>query len=141
MKLLIGVIITSFFLQGCVAYPVKQADKKASDSSRFSVEKIKKQRELEYAKKLTFLNKRNPVQDARQAQTEGKILLLMYQSGRGGTNKVPGLTHQQVANTACKFKQLDGLGDSIFGNNHLKYRVAVRKYASQFNLAMLPYCQ
>jgi hypothetical protein len=40
----------------------------------------------------------------------------------------------------CTLKTLDGLGDVIYGENHLKYRVAMRKFAMRYNIAMKSAC-
>ena len=140
MRSLIIISGLSLLMQACVATPVKTNNQQSNNAGEFSVEDIKQREEAEYAQKLERLNKRNPVQDAQQSISQGEYYLLAYQSGRGGINKAPGLTQAQAKNSLCRFKRLDGLGDSIYGENHLKYRVKIRQYASQFNQTMYAFC-
>jgi len=96
-------------------------------------------RDSEYISLLQNLRQRDPSQEAQQAAFRGDRTLMGYYAGRAGL-KFPGLTPQQQANNRCTLKTLDGLGDVIYGENHLKYRVALRRFAKAYNAAMLPVC-
>ena len=109
-------------------------------SSRFSIEDIKQRREAEYAQKLADLNKLDPADEVKKALKSNKVYLLAYQSGRGGETITPGLVEPQAIEQKCKVLQLDGMGDAIYGENHLKYRIALQQYASKFNALMFPNC-
>ncbi|KAG1661930.1 hypothetical protein GQR58_021206 [Nymphon striatum] len=124
----------SILMQACVAVPNESSSNKSSSqpSNRFSIENIKKQKEAEYAKKYADLKKMNPSVEVAKAVKNNSIYLLAYQSGRGGARLIPGLVEPQPTTVKCRVLQLDGMGDSIYGENHLKYRVALRKYASAF---------
>lgn len=137
-------ITISVIVQGCTAVPAPEPyvpRTQSNEASNYSVGTIKQKREREYANKLAALQKRNPVRDAHNLASERNIYLWVYQSGRGGKTKASGLTAQQLANANCRLRQMDGMGDAIYGDNHLKYRIANRRYASQFNKVMLRYCK
>lgn len=140
MKKITISLFALLLLQSCAATPIKSENKQSYADNRFSIDKIKKKRENIYAVKLLELNNRNPVSDVKSAVARKNYYLLSYNSGRGGMNKVPGVTPQQLAKNHCDFRALEGLGDSIYGENHLKYRVAIRRYANTFNKMMLSYC-
>ena len=130
-------------MQACVAVPNEFSSNRSSSqpSNRFSIETIKKQKEAEYAKKYADLKQMNPSVEVAKAVKNNSIYLLAYQSGRGGARLIPGLVEPQPTNINCRVLQLDGMGDSIYGENHLKYRVELRKYASEFNAKMFSYCR
>ncbi len=141
---IIAIIGISSVMQACVAAPNNpppSSYQPDANSSRFSIEGIKQRREAEYAKKLIDLNKKNPAYEAQKAIENNDIHLLTFHSGRGGSIAVPGIEESQVKNVNCRLVQLDGMGDSIYGENHLKYRVAIQKYASEFNATMFTYCR
>lgn len=92
-----------------------------------------------YAGLLQALSQRDPTTEAQQAMAQGERSLMGYYAGRGGL-KFPGLSPQQQADQRCSLKVLEGLGDVIYSENHLKYRVALRKFAKSYNAAMLPAC-
>ena len=87
------------------------------------------------------LNKMNPANEVLKAVNNNSIYLLAYQTGKGGSTQIPGLQEQQTTNLECRVLQLDGMGDAIYGENNLKYRAALKKYAVQFNVAIYPYCR
>lgn len=139
---IISLALMSLLLQACNAGPdtprpiahtpqtVGSAQKPAPSTSS---------RDNEYANLLQGLSQRNPEAEAQQALTRGERSILGYYAGRAGL-KLPGLTPQQQANQRCTLKTLDGLGDVIYGENHLKYRVALRRFAKRYNIAMMPAC-
>lgn len=141
-KKILSVSVMGLLVQACVAVPNTPPSSSQSDdySSRFSVERIKQRREAEYAQKLFDLNKLVPAEEVKNVLKSKNIYLLAYQSGRGGEIITPGLVEPQSIEVKCRVLQLDGMGDSIYGENHLKYRVALRKYASEFNALMYPNC-
>lgn len=145
MKKILILSSFSFLLQACTAIPAPSEDNRRDyreeNADRFSVKDIKQSREQEYAQKLAVLNRKNPVIEAQRAAAADNYYLLAYHSGRGGSLKIPGLTQQQSEATRCNLKQLDALGDMIYGTNHLQYRVAIRKYANQFNKTMIRFCR
>ncbi len=144
---LLGIMSISLFIQACTATPPPSTSGYVPRSSTmstpsYSTDRIKQKREAEFAQKLIAIQQRNPVRDAHNLASQGNKYLWAYQSGRGGSTKAPGLTRQQLTNLrGCSLVQLKGMGDVIYGDNHLKYRVAARNYAKQFNLAILPYCR
>lgn len=143
MKTFIVSIMSLLLAQACMATPPpdRSPNNQSIASERFSVERIKNNREALYAKKLKELKKKNPKKDAHAAIKRGRYYLMSYRSGRRGVHKVPGLTKQQLASHHCKYRTISGLGDSIYGKNHLKYRIAIRHYASKFNKTIRPYCE
>ena len=143
MKKLLLLSGISLLMQACVAVPNESSSNQSSQqpNNRFSIENIKKQKEAEYAKKYADLKQMNPSVEVTKAVNNNSIYLLAYHSGRGGVRTIPGLVEPQPTTLNCRVLQLDGMGDSIYGENHLKYRVALRKYASEFNARMLAHCR
>ncbi len=141
MKKLSSVISISLLLTACAATPVKKDEQLRTFVRDNPVANIQKNREDQYAQKLHALNGRNAAQDAQRAIASGQHYLLGYLSGRGGSLKAPGLNRQQSSTSRCGYKRLDGFGDTLYGKSHLKYRVALRRYANQFNKLMYPYCR
>lgn len=138
----IAITLLSFMMSACVA-PTgpatgKDALKNGSNTVVLSTASIKEQEEQKYTQLLANLQVKNPQQDVKNAIARGDLRVLGYQSGRGGL-KVPGLTG--VQQNRCSVNQLGGMGDTIFGNNHLRYRVALRQYANQYNRLMVPNCR
>lgn len=148
IKQLSSYMLISIVLPACTEVPSSMASKPHINTPsnytppNYSIGNIKQKREAEYAQKLSALKRKNPVNDAHNEAAKGKAYLWVYQSGRGGITKAPGLSEAQLANnTSCSIRQIAGLGDMIYGETHLKYRVAIRKYANQFNKVMLRYCR
>lgn len=117
------------------------ADFRKKYADRLSVDNIKRDREQVYAQKHESLKRLNPIQDAQRAGAADDYYFLAYQTGRGGILKTPGLTQQQSTNKRCGLRLLDGMGDVIYGDNHQKYRKALRHYAEQFNKTMFSFCR
>ena len=142
MNKIIIICSISLLMQACVAAPNTPPSSNQPDqfSSRFSIEAIKQRREAEYAQKLLDLNKLDPADEVKKSLKNNSIYLLGYQSGKGGSTITPGLVESQVIEQKCKVLQLDGMGDAIYGENHHKYRIALQKYASEFNALMFPNC-
>ncbi len=139
---LIGLITLAFLLQACNAgpetpRPIAQTSQATSSPQPMNENITSKDRE--YIGLLQELSQRNPEQEAQQAAARGERSILGYYAGRGGL-KLPGLTQEQQAVQKCTLKTLDGLGDVIYGDNHLKYRVALRQFAGRYNSAMLSAC-
>jgi len=129
-------------MSACVATTPEQPKKKSSlmdlaKEDHASTQTIKKQEEQKYAQLLTTLKAKNATQDAQQAIARGDLQILGYQAGRGGL-KTPGINTQQ---NRCKVTIMDGMGDMIFGQNHMNYRIALTQYMNRYNQIMLPYCQ
>ncbi len=136
----------SISLQACAAIPAgsdveSHADLRHKYADRLSVDNIKQDREQIYAQKLAALKILSPIQDAQRAVAADGYYFLAYQTGRGGLLKTPGLTQQQSSNKRCGIQMLDGMGDVIYGDNHLQYRKAIRDYAYQFNKTMFSFCR
>ena len=138
----LGLMLAALMLQACNAgpdtpRPISHTPQTVGSSERPAPSGSS--RDGEYADLLIGLSQKSPVLDAQQAMARGERNVLGYYAGRAGL-KVPGLTPQQQASQRCALKTLDGLGDVIYGENHLKYRVALRKYAKAYNIAMIPAC-
>lgn len=139
---LFSLILTTILLQACNAGPDTPRPISHTPQTVASSQKpvsTTSSEDSQYAGQLAGLLQRNPTVEAQQDITKGERSLMGYYSGRAGL-KIPGLTPQQQAGHRCALKTLDGLGDVIYGENHLKYRVTLRKYAKAYNIAMLPAC-
>ena len=139
---IISLLASAFLLQACNAGPETPrpiAHTPQATSSPQSSNSSVSARDSEYIGLLQVLSQRSPEQEAQQAAARGDRSIMGYYAGRAGL-KLPGLSPEQQAVQKCTLKTLDGLGDVIYGDNHLKYRVALRKFAGRYNLAMLPNC-
>ena len=136
------VVVLSTSLSACVAPPEKTKKKSGGlsamvDAEHASTESIKNRREQQYQQMLANLQQRNAVQEARSAIAQGNYYVMGYYVGRGGLT-IPGINVRQ---NRCRVQQLDGMGDVIYGDSHMKYRIAAKRFANQFNQVMLPYCR
>lgn len=95
--------------------------------------------EIDYAARLQALQTRDPAAEAQQAAMRGEHTVLGYYSGRAGL-KIPGLSDPNQKGS-CSVNPLDGMGDVIYNEAHLRYRVAMRNFAKAFNTSMLPHCR
>ena len=153
MKAIAISLFTSFFVAACVAAPTEETTNQnarngaqkgslvlnpsGSNSNSTSTASIKQTKEQEYQRLLHELEQKDANRDAQQAIERGDIHVLGYQAGRGQF-KIPSVDQSQ---NRCAIKQIDGMGDVIYGESHLKYRIAVKAYASQFNQIMVRHCR
>lgn len=138
----VGLVSVSLLLNACNAGPETPrpiAHTPQASSSPKPVNANISARDSQYVNLLQGLSQRNPELEAQQAIVRGDNSIMGYYAGRAGL-KLPGLTPEQQAVQRCNLKTLDGLGDVIYGENHLKYRVAMRKFAMRYNIAMKPAC-
>lgn len=100
-----------------------------------SVSEIKTQREAGFEKRLKLLLRKDPIADGDAAVRSGNPHLLVFYTGRSNRVSIPGLSASQQWATKGKCKRVveEGLGDIIYGDNHVKYRRAFIKYATLFN--------
>lgn len=143
MKTHLTVVLMILTLQACAATPKENSSKLPNDelANRFSIKAIKEKREAEFADKLRQLNARSPVAEVQSALRSNNLYLYSYTSGRGGQSVIPGLIEPQPVLTKCKLVQMDGMGDAIYGPNHLKYRQAIVRYSSEFNRGIISFCK
>jgi nitroreductase len=137
-------IIVGFFcslVTACVAAPQKQQKKPSlremAKAESNTTSAIKQRREQQFAQMLASLQRRNPEQEARNAIARGDLYVMGYNLGIGGLS-IPGINVQQ---NRCRVQQLDGLGDVIYGDKHMQYIIAAKRFANRFNQVMLPYCR
>lgn len=100
-----------------------------------SAAEIKAKEEQKYAKELVRVNKMNAVKSAAAAKELGFPYLLAHYAGRSTSMILPGIDQKEYKNAQarCPVLILDGMGDTIYGNNHMAYRKAMTNYAAQFN--------
>jgi len=144
LPITLGLLFSILLIQGCNAGPdtPKPINRSASASPGTSYIKTSNNiptKDQQYAGLLQALEKRNPNIEAQQAIASGKPTIIGYYSGRAGL-KTPGLTTEQQAKQRCKLDTIDGLGDVIYGENHMKYRIAIRNFAKAYNSNMLAAC-
>jgi ribosomal protein L35AE/L33A len=109
----------------------------AAKKEHASTQAIKQREEQQFAQMLVSLQQRNAIQEARAAISRGDYYVMGYNTGRGG-QVIPGVVVRQ---NRCRVQLMDGMGDMIYGDNHMKYRIAAKRFANQFNQQMLPYCR
>jgi hypothetical protein len=150
MKNLFLVISSMMLLQACGATTPEPSVQTSAQASKSKLERfgslsnssnIKKKRENEYQQKLVELERRSAANDVQRSIANNQVHLLSYYAGRSATAKVPGLTAHQLNNVRCPLKQIEGMGDVIYGKSHLKYRKAMIKYAAEFNSRMVSHCK
>lgn len=143
LPIALGFLASTLLIQGCNAGPEtpKPVNKSTASpgTSYIKAANSPSTRDQEFAELLTALEKRNPQTEAQQAIASGKPTILGYYSGRAGL-KTPGLTTEQQAKQRCKLDTVDGLGDVIYGENHMRYRIAIRNFAKAYNSSMLTAC-
>jgi hypothetical protein len=108
---------------------------------RFSSNKIKHEREAYYLKKRTELRKTSPSQKVNQALRSNNIYLMEVPGGRGGSRSIPGLIEPKVVQVNCRTVPAEGMGDVLYGKNHLLYRQEILQFMQEFNAMMAPYCK
>ena len=144
LPITIGFLLSTLLIQGCNAgpdtsKPIKRSAPEPIGSLQPKTLSSIESKDQKFAELLQALENRNPNTEAQQAINNGIPNVLGYYSGRGGL-KVPGLTSEQQANQRCKLNTIDGLGDVIYGENHMRYRIAIRAFAKTYNSNMLAAC-
>lgn len=146
MKLPISmtVIFSALLIQGCNAgpetpRPINKSAAVPAGTSYIKTANSISDKDQQYATLLLALEKRSPSSEAQQAIASGKPTIIGYYSGRAGL-KTPGLTTEQQAQQRCKLDVIDGLGDVIYGENHMKYRIAMRNFAKTYNSTTISVC-
>ncbi|MEE9303952.1 MAG: hypothetical protein V3U84_09205 [Thiotrichaceae bacterium] len=100
-----------------------------------SASEIKAQQEKKYATEMVRMKKKDASKDAEAAKRLGFPYLLAHHAGRSASLVIPGLAQKdyKTAQARCPILILDGLGDTIYGDQHMAYRKAATDYAAQFN--------
>ncbi len=100
-----------------------------------SAKEIIAEKEKKYAQELVQVKSRNASKDAAAAKRLGFPYLLAHHAGRSLSLVIPGLAQKdyKVVQARCPILIIDGLGDTIFGDNHMAYRKAMTSYAAAFN--------
>lgn len=137
-----------FSVQACsTPVPASSSNSKTDSAmpkefgSRFSSEKIKQERESYYSQKLMQLKSLNAGYEVSKAVQSKNIYLISTIAGRGTTASIPGLVGPQTQILNCKIVASEGMGDVLYGKNHLKYRQEMLRYMREFNALMQPYCK
>lgn len=96
-------------------------------------------RELAALKPLAWLEKADPVADARRAIAANNRTLLLAGS-RGAAP--PGIPPEQraLALRHCPARMLPGVTDTVVGPTHLRYLQKAHDYAQRYNRTMLAVC-
>jgi len=107
-----------------------------------SAKEIKAQEEKKYAQELKAMEKRNPAKDAQAAKSLGFPYLLAHYAGRSSSLIIPGIDNQHLktAQQRCPILIMDGLGDMVYGKQHMAYRKASTDYAVAFNKVTYKAC-
>jgi len=107
-----------------------------------SAESIKAKQEKDYAELIKKLKAKDPVKDASDASALGFPYLLGHYAGRSDELIIPSVDMAIYNNNKerCPVLMMDGLGDSIYGKNHLEYRRLMGLYASKFNTVTFKSC-
>lgn len=109
--------------------------------NRFSSENLKKEREAFYAQKRIELKSLNALTEVKRALQSNNIYLMVIAANRGTSLSVPGLLDPQVQSVNCRIQSVEGMGDVIYGKNHIAYRQEILRYMTEFNALMQSYCK
>ena len=147
LKLLV-LILPVVTVQACTSNTPEQSEDVRSESlmpkefsTRFSSDKIKKEREALYLQRRLELKRKNPTADVNNALRVNDIYLMAVPAGRGGSRSFPGLVEPQIITVNCKTVSAEGMGDVLYGENHRLYRQELLQYMRKFNTLMSPYCK
>ncbi len=104
---------------------------------------INAQQESKYAEKLKQMQSRDAAKDAKSAQQLGFPYLLVHYAGRSQNLLIPGLNQKdsQIAKSRCPMLILEGMGDVIYGTQHMAYRKTMTDYAAKFNVLNYKVCK
>ena len=121
------IVILFIFLGGIFAY----ADTPMAPSAA----SIKAEQEKMYGEKIKLLKMKDPLKDAMDAAALGFPYVLGHYEGRSQILVLPGVDLTIYADNKERVPVLymDGLGDSIYGKNHIEYRQLMEQYAKKFN--------
>jgi len=127
-------IILFVFFGGAVSY----ADTRMAPSAA----SIKAEQEKVYAEKIKTLKMKDPLKDAIEAAALGFPYVLGHYEGRSQDLVLPGvdLTVYATNKQRVPVLYMDGLGDSIYGKNHIEYRQLMERYAKEFNHVTFKAC-
>jgi hypothetical protein len=108
-----------------------------------SAKEIKAEKEKKYAQELVQMKSRSAAKDAAAAKSLGFPYLLAHHAGRSLSLVIPGLAQKdyKAAQARCPILIIDGLGDVIYGANHMAYRKAMTDYAASFNKITYKACK
>ena len=136
-----------FTVQACSS-PVPDQSDSSSDNitpeefgDRFSIDNIKKEREAYYAKKRLELKNTSPSAEVVKALRSGNVYLMEVPAGRGGSRSLPGLVEPKILQVNCKTVPVEGMGDVLYGKNHILYRKELLIFMREFNALMIPNCK
>lgn len=145
--LMLGVCLLIF--TACSGTATNDTNEKSSSDSimpkefgdRFSIDNIKKEREAYYAKKRIELKNTSPSAEVVKALRSGNVYLMEIPAGRGGSRSFPGLVEPKIMEVNCKTVPVEGMGDVLYGKNHILYRKELLIFMREFNALMIPNCK
>lgn len=107
-----------------------------------SAASIKAEQEKMYGEKIKLLKMKDPLKDAMDAAALGFPYVLGHYEGRSQVLVLPGVDLMIYTNNKERVPVLymDGLGDSIYGKNHIEYRQLMEEYAKKFNSLTFKAC-
>jgi hypothetical protein len=129
-KKIILSLVSSFLMMSVLLLNLANAAPKVPSAAE-----IKAKQEKKYAAELVRVKKMSAAKNAADAIKLGFPYLLVHYAGRSRTLLLPGIEQKDHNNARakCPVLVLDGLGDTIYGNNHMAYRKAMTAYAAKFN--------
>ncbi|MEE9444993.1 MAG: hypothetical protein V3V19_04955 [Cocleimonas sp.] len=133
-KKLILISLAMTVLQGCSAQ--SKSEKIEYSTTKTSSASIIEVNEKKYADLYHFYKNRSGVQDAKNALKNGMTIVKVFYAGRGGI-VIPAFDKEPKN---CQQESIVGMGDVIYGAEHMKYRKLMRDYAKDYNQIMRHYC-
>ena len=130
-KKIVLISLAMTVLQGCSAQKPEYSTLQTSAASIININ------EKKYADLYLFYKNRSGAQDANNALKNGMTLVKVFYAGRGGI-VIPAFDKEPKN---CRQETIAGMGDVIYGAEHMKYRKLMRDYAKDYNQVMLAYCK
>jgi len=96
-----------------------------------------KEKESYFADLNNIYKNKDAIKAARDNLKAGSNVVKVFYAGRGGV-VIPEFND---APNNCLQESVEGMGDVIYGEQHMKYRQLMREYAKQYNLVMKAYCK
>ena len=136
LKAVVGGLVVSALMFGCSSSHTAEKSSQSTIMKASSTSSIITDKETEYARLYQLFKNKSGAQDAKDSASAGVRSIKVIYAGRGNT-VIPAF---DSAPKNCKLVAIDGMGDVLYGENHLKYRKLMRAYAEAFNTEMKQHC-
>lgn len=137
LKSIVGTLLVSALMIACTAIDTTAHNPQPHVTKASSTSSIIDNKEMKYARLYQLNKNRSGTQDAIDSVESGSRVVKVIVAGRGNT-VIPAFDH---APKNCQLEVVEGMGDVIYGENHMMYRKFMRDYSKDFNTVMKKYCK